>query len=149
MERGATLIEVIIYIALLGILLTGTFTTALALIDGAERNTDTIFRRQEAAFIREKIRFALQASDDSSISQSGTVLTIRTVESQHFDASENPIRLYVENRSLMMRRGTHEAMPLQAERFLVQSFEVSEDDGWIYIQFQLDDESFSLSVPIE
>lgn len=145
--------EVIIYIALLGVLLSGAITTAFALADGAERNAHRIARRGEAVFIEEKIRWSLINAHDMSVSADGEVLTVQKRAGQTFDTADNPIRIYEEGSALMMRRGGEGALPLNAERFPVKKFRVDVEPEAlgtvVFIEFQIEEEPFSISFTVD
>ncbi|RJQ34651.1 prepilin-type N-terminal cleavage/methylation domain-containing protein [Candidatus Parcubacteria bacterium] len=152
-RRGFTLIEVIIYVALLGILLAGALTSAFALIDGNERNARAIQVREEVAFIQQKIRWALSNATSISVSADGKNLTIYRMEGEDFNVSDNPIRFYLEDGFLLIQRASREPLPLNADRFTPREFEVERMVSGVYnyvrVTFEIDGEVFSASYSIK
>jgi len=145
--------EVIIYIALLGTLLSGSITTALALADGAERNAHRIARRGEAAFIEDKIRWSLVNARDILIAADGAVLIVQKRAGQTFDTADNPIRIYEEDSALMIKRGSKTALPLNSERFPVREFRVNVESNAlgtaVFVEFQIEEDLFHVSFTID
>src|SRR3990167_6326959 len=81
-NKGFTLLETLIYIALLGMLLTGVLLTAYPLFTGAERITKNVTAEGEAAFILRKISWALSSAasvSTPSAGSSGATLTVGQV----------------------------------------------------------------------
>lgn len=69
-DRGFTLVETLIYIALFGIILTGVITSAYPLITGAEKLSQRVVEESEAAFIFSKIEWAFNESPVTDINES-------------------------------------------------------------------------------
>ena len=152
-QSGFTLIEVVIYVALLGMLLAGAITAAFSLADGSEKNLKALHIREEAAFIEEKIDWALTNAISASVSENGSVLTIRRMSGDDFDAAENPIVVYLEDSALMMRRAYGAPLTLNATAFPVSEFhvEISTVESYrrIMIRFEIDDAAFTASYSIK
>ena len=112
-NKGFTLLETLIYIALLGMLLTGVLLTAYPLFTGAERITKNVTAEGEAAFILRKISWALSSATSVSVPNS-TTLTI-----QHASAGQLKFDLNVDSLEL------NDTFPLNASRAPVTSFSVT------------------------
>jgi hypothetical protein len=85
-NKGFTLLEAIIYVGLLGILLTGLFVSINPFLDGAARITARVAAEGEAAFILRKIDWALttKITDDgdsiTSPSAGGATTSILSID---------------------------------------------------------------------
>lgn len=78
-KRAFTLLETIIYIALLSVILTGLMVAVYPLFTGAERNTAKVNAEGEAAFILRKVAWALSSAasvSEPAAGSSGDTLTI-------------------------------------------------------------------------
>lgn len=64
--RGFTLIEVIIYIALFSIIITGAFSTAYGLLDGSDKAMRKTEILEEGNFVLRKLSFALTGLDSTN-----------------------------------------------------------------------------------
>ncbi|OHA27354.1 MAG: hypothetical protein A3C06_04185 [Candidatus Taylorbacteria bacterium RIFCSPHIGHO2_02_FULL_46_13] len=73
MQKGFTLIETLIYIALFGIILTGVITSAYPLITGAEKLSQRVTEEGEAAFVFHKIGWALSSSTAITLPATNTL----------------------------------------------------------------------------
>ncbi|HEY4526756.1 MAG TPA: type II secretion system protein [Candidatus Paceibacterota bacterium] len=151
---GFTLIEVVIYVALLGILLGGAITAAFSLTDGSARNLAALRLRGEATFIDEKIAWALSNATAVSASENGRTLTIHRMPGDDFETEDNPITLYLEGGTLMMSRAAGAGVALNAERFSIDTFKAEETQShryrYIDIQLAIDAHVFTLhySIPL-
>jgi prepilin-type N-terminal cleavage/methylation domain-containing protein len=67
-KRGFTLLEVIIYIALFGLIIGGAFTAAYNLLEGAQRHYDSVSVQQEGTFINRKLNWELTNAQSVSLS---------------------------------------------------------------------------------
>ena len=74
MKKGFTLIEVVIYIALMALLLGAGVTTAFYVVDSSQKTKWETNVQSEGNFILRKIDWALTGASDASFS--GTTLTI-------------------------------------------------------------------------
>lgn len=57
--RGFTLIETLIYIALLGLLMTGALLGALSLVQSTSRTTSATIAQEEGSFVMRKLEWAM------------------------------------------------------------------------------------------
>lgn len=67
MNKGFTLIETIIYIALFGLLIGGALVTSYGLIEGTDRSQSKTTIQEEANFVLRKIDWALTGVKDINI----------------------------------------------------------------------------------
>ena len=76
MQKGFTLIEVIIYIALFSLLMGTAFVTAFQLIDGSGKLGVKNTVQEEGNFVMRKINWALTGAENFTIPFGGDELTI-------------------------------------------------------------------------
>ncbi|MDO8548206.1 MAG: prepilin-type N-terminal cleavage/methylation domain-containing protein [bacterium] len=74
-DRGFTLIEVIIYIGLFSILMTGSVVAAYQLVGSGAHNQRSVLTQEEGTFLNRKINWALTGASAVSVS-GGNILTI-------------------------------------------------------------------------
>ena len=112
--NGFTLLETLVYIALLGILITGVFSVAYNLMEGTARINKKILLHEEATFILRKIGWAI--ADATSITiPSANVLSINKI---HF--AQNPIIFDESGGIVRITRGSGIAIPLNSVRAPVE-----------------------------
>ena len=112
MQKGFTLIETLIYIALFGIILTGVITASYPLITGAERLSQRVTAESEAAFVLHKIGGSL-ASVSSVLVSGGNTLTVTPLSGSQYSFSLN---------GTVMEQGS---VPLTASRVKFSNFSVT------------------------
>lgn len=138
-RHGFTLIEVIVYVALLGLFLSGAIVAAFALSDSNMWNIRNAHIQEEAAFMSQKILWALTNATEVEIVGDGVFIAKQAGED--FPVGDNPIAIYREDTSLMLKRNTREPLPLNAMSLPVEDFEaeiVAETTGkTITVRFQL------------
>lgn len=103
--KGFTLIETIIYIALLGLIMTGALLTAYALIDSGSYGSGKNTMVDEGSFVIRKIAWALTGmSATPVVGGSGCSQTLSVTKAGHGD---NPIefRRSAANDTIEMRQG--------------------------------------------
>ncbi len=66
-NKGFTIIELIIYIALFSILMTGAFTSAFHLLDGAGRLNEKTVTTVEGNFVLKKLSWLLSSIDPAAL----------------------------------------------------------------------------------
>src|SRR3989344_366792 len=149
-REGFTLIEVVIYVALLGLFLSGAIGAAFALSESNARTIRNAHIQEEAAFISQKISWAL--TNATSVDIVANTIFITKQEGEDFTVGENPITIYRAGTSLMLERNTREALPLNATALPIESFEieiVAEKLGEaIVVKFQLAGKAFTIHRPL-
>lgn len=76
-NRGFTLVETLLYIALFGILLTGVVMSAYPLITGADKLSVNVVEESEASFVFQKIEWALSSASAVSSPSSSELRVTR------------------------------------------------------------------------
>lgn len=97
MKKGFTLIEVIIYLALFGILMGGVAAAVYAIVEGGGRSQNKILIQEEGNFLLEKLDWALSGAASLSATSSPPSLSITKYSYSFsplvFDISGNEVRL--------------------------------------------------------
>jgi len=107
-RRGITLMETLLYCALLGILAAGALPAGYALLSAAERGREDVRAAQEAAFVAAKVDWALSEARAGgvSIADDGG-LSIRTR-----DPARDPIVVRGSDSQICLRSGAGACDPL-------------------------------------
>ena len=114
-QSGFTLIEIVIYIALFSIIISGCFVTAFNLIEGYDKLNTKAVLEEEGNFILRKIDWALTGTDPSlppSITGSGCSQTLTT---NKISFPSNPIvvrRQSSLNSPIEMKEGINSFSPI-------------------------------------
>ena len=109
--RGFTLMEVLIYIALFGIIMSGAMVATFQLVDGGTRNEQSIAIQEEGTFISRKINWALAGA--SSASAAGNTLTIVRPDL----GSGSPIVIAAGTSTITLTRGSGSPVTLSGDVF--------------------------------
>ena len=100
---GFTLIETVIYIAILAFLMGGGMTAGFYIIDSGQKNKTDINTQAEGYFLLRKIEWALTGA--SSISVTPTSLSVTKDTITGFPSSQNPLILSLDGSNLQLTRG--------------------------------------------
>lgn len=119
--RGFTLIEVIIYIALFGILMAGAVVATYQLIDGGARNQRDVTIQEEGTFLIRKINWTLTSVASVSVSPEGTALSVQKLAGPGFAASDNPLVFAQAGSALSLSRGSSAPVLLSGDAFVVSN----------------------------
>lgn len=109
-HRGFTLIEVLIYIALFGLLMSGAVVSAYQLLQSGENQATNFAAQQEGTFINRKLAWAL-APATAVASSGGNTLTITRPDL----GSQSPLVVDGTGERITLKRGTGAAQPLSTE----------------------------------
>jgi prepilin-type N-terminal cleavage/methylation domain-containing protein len=102
-NKGFTLIETIVYIALFGILLSGVFMSAYNIIESNGRNQVKIIMKNEGEFILAKINWAISRAEVAQVPSGGYLQVSDGVNNFEFKQQGNNITL---------KRNTSDVTPL-------------------------------------
>jgi len=140
-QSGFTLIETIIYIALLGFIIGGGLIAVFNILEGSGRTREAMYREQEAYFIGRKIDAIL--SEATSISEPGPGGTSDTLT---VNAPGGSVTVSLINEKIVLERGGEE-YPLNSALSLASglSFESHIASSTMTSQFSLDGEAYSVS----
>lgn len=120
-RRGTTVLEIVIYLGLFGLLMTSSILIFVHLLQGSSRLELLIHRDDEALFVLEKIGNALAAGGTitaPAVSSSAHALTITSL-----DGAPTIFSLYEERMTLA--RGTGDPAPITASDIRASVFDVT------------------------
>ena len=111
MKKGFTLIEVIIYLALFGILIGGAVVASFSLFESSGRNSASVMLQEEGSFILAKISATLSGTQTITLpdeNQSGSTLSV-----VKWDAGAgNPIVINVDGDNIVLSHLSNPGVPL-------------------------------------
>ena len=108
--NGFTLIEVIIYLALFGILMAGVMAAVYAIVEGGGRSQSKILIQEEGNFLLGKFNWALSGASNISVAILPPSLSITK-----YDYTLNPLVFDVGGSELRLRQGGGEANNLNSD----------------------------------
>lgn len=76
MNKGFTLTETIIYVALFALIITGTLSSVYGILEANVRNQNKVMVQEEGAFILGKIDWALTGISSVGVDLAGKILTV-------------------------------------------------------------------------
>lgn len=119
MKKGFTLIETIIYIALLSFLLGGILQSAFWLIQSAENESATVQTAEEIDFVEHKLDFLLSGISDIQ-SPTGAQIS-QTLQVTKYDFAGNPIVITSKNGVLTLSRSGTSAVALTSSNIHIDA----------------------------
>ncbi len=102
--KGFTLIEVLIYSALIAMIISGSLIAVYQIIEGSDSIQNKIIIEQEANFLLSKIRWVLTGA--TAIISPTVGLASSTLSINKANYSENPIILDLNSNNLRMKQGS-------------------------------------------
>ena len=125
-QHGTTLIEVIIYLALLSVIIGGFLVSFFNLIDSNSKTTNQVLAANDIKFVLSKIELSLRESQAIStplLEESGSEL--------RFAGPDGEIHFFLDSEILYMKRVGDDARPLNSESVPISSvlFEHLPDDS--------------------
>ncbi len=109
LKRGLTLIEVIVYIALFSIVLSGAVLSAYHMIESSGRTSDKVAFDEDLNFIRRKIDWVL--SDVDTINDPKGSTSLQELSLNKIGYANNPIQLHQSGNLIEINeRGDWEAL---------------------------------------
>ena len=108
-NRGFTLLEVIIYIGLFSVLMSGSVVATYQLLEGGQRNQDAVAIQQEGTFLNRKINWELSQATAVSVS-GGNEITI----------DPGTVVIKGEADEITISRGGAPSVPLSSGAFAVE-----------------------------
>ncbi len=114
-QAGFTLMEMMIYIALFGIIITGAVVGTYNLLEGSDRNIKATGIQEEGTFLNRKISWALSDATAVSVSGGGKTLTITRPDL----GTQSPLVISGTGIIINITRGSGIAINLNSDRFQV------------------------------
>lgn len=127
---GFTLIETIIYAALISVVIGGVLFAVYQMVESRYRLGAFVEVEEESRFLMAKINWALDNLDfisEPALNATSSVLTLNKL-----NFSPNPIKIYASGTQAFISYGGGESMPLASESVLVRDliFRHFEDGGF-------------------
>lgn len=123
-NRGFTLLETIIYIALFGLIMSGAVASAYQLLEGGRRNQAAISIQEEGTFLTRKINWALVGASEIRVPATSTIIITRPSLALR-TPSESPLTITASGTIMTLARGGALPMPLNGDAFAVTNLEFS------------------------
>lgn len=111
LQKGFTLIEVLIYITLFGMLMSGAMVAAYQLLQGGETQQAAIMAELEGTFVSRKLAWALAPATGVSVSGGGKIMTIMRPDL----GNGSPLVVDGTGERMSLRRGSGPALPLTGD----------------------------------
>ncbi|MGB4076765.1 MAG: prepilin-type N-terminal cleavage/methylation domain-containing protein [Minisyncoccia bacterium] len=134
-SRGFTLIEAIVYFALLGAIITGILVSSYPLFTNTERSSAAVLRDLESALVFRSATYLLNRAvhiEAPSPGNSGSSLRIRDREGDTYELS-------LSGTEVMLSVNGGSALPLTASRVEITGFTVTHAIHTIAIDFNAND----------
>ena len=112
---GFTLVEMLVYLALFSLLMSGTVVGSYNLLEGGSRNKIAVGIQEEGTFLNRKINWALTNASAVSVSSGGTRLTITRPDL----GSQSPIVIIGTGTKITLKRGASAPIELNSDRYVV------------------------------
>ena len=127
-QRGTTIIEVLVYLALFGIVMGGVVVTSFHIYESSHKTHAVIAIVDESEFIKSKINWILSESNFVHSPQKNTSSPVLSVQSLRTDYA-NPVRIFVSDQALLIQYGISTAIPISKSTIKISdlSFDYAED----------------------
>lgn len=112
-DKGFTLMETMIYIALFGIIMSGALVGTYNLLEGGKRNIDTAKIEEEGTFLNRKLNWALTGATNATVTGGGSTINITRPDL----GSQSPIVIKQSGTNMTITRGTGVEVELNNDRF--------------------------------
>ncbi len=114
---GFTLVEMLVYLALFSLLMSGTVVGSYNLLEGGSRNKIAVGIQEEGMFLTRKINWALTNASAVSASSGGTRLTITRPDL----GAQSPLIIAGTGTKITLKRGASVPIELNSDRYVVTS----------------------------
>ncbi len=128
-HRGFTLMEVVIYIGLFGILMSGAVAATYQLLQGGAKNEANIAIQEEGTFLIRKFNWALTSTSAVTVSDGNTITITKLIGPDYDATNENPLIITGQGGIVTMQRGTSAALTLNASAYPVDNFAARTDSS--------------------
>ncbi len=116
-----TLIETIIYIGLMSLVIYGSIFITYHMIEIGGKNEESVYILNEVVFINKKIEWILR--DTTNVTITNNTLIVTKIE----PSEDNPIILKQENNSIVLKRASGIANPLNNDRYKISDLIIDQD----------------------
>lgn len=119
-QRGFTLLETIIYLALFSLLMIGVLSTVYELLAGGTHNRASVAIQEEGTFVNRKISWALSGATSVSVPDPKT-LTITRPDL----GAQSPLQITESAGQMLISRGGGVPVPLTTSELAVENTNIS------------------------
>lgn len=146
-NRGFTLMEVLIYIVLFGMLMSGAVVAAYQLLSNGQHQETNIVAQEEGTFVNRKLAWAIAPATDVTVSN-GNVLTVTRPDL----GAGSPLVIDGSGAQITLKRGAGAALPLTSagEKIADVLFEVVPPNAGLpksaHMQFSIDGKLFTFGM---
>ena len=114
-NSGLTLVETLIYAALISVVIGLLVVVAFQVIDGNSNLSELIFLEEEANFILRKMSWAISGASSINSPSSGQFSTSTlSIDKFEIEAGSNPIVFSVSTGTIWLKRGSNSSIPLNS-----------------------------------
>lgn len=117
--KGFTLIEVLIYSALIAMIISGSLIAVYQIIEGSNSIQNKIITEQEANFLLSKIRWALTGATAIDIPAIGLASSTLSINKANY--SENPIVFDLNSNNLRIKQGSGNPAILNSQNIAINN----------------------------
>lgn len=117
--KGFTLIEVLIYSALIAMIISGSLIAVYQIIEGSNSIQNKIITEQEANFLLSKIRWALTGATTIDIPAIGLASSTLSINKANY--SENPIVFDLNSNNLRIKQGSGNPAILNSQNIAINN----------------------------
>lgn len=139
-KKGFTLIETLIYIALLTIMIGGSLAVSYQILSGNTRDDSAITIQKEANFVIRKIEMTLNGAKPNEVT-TGSSLSIDSSSDYCFTLNGN--KLSIKNE---ICGGGGTLIPITSTSVTVSSFDSSKNNSSINISFTINGKNFQSEI---
>lgn len=141
-KAGFTLIETIIYTALLAFLMGAGISAAFYIIDSSQKNKADINVQAEGNFILRKIEWAMNGASAAGVSGGELSITKPSLP-----VGQNPLKFSLSGANMQLARGSGAAVSLNSPLVAVSGvvFSYTPSSGKVTADFSVNGKAFSLT----
>ncbi len=147
---GFTLIETIIYMALISIIIAGALITVYQVLESSNALYNKIITEQEANFLLRKFAWVTSGVSTINLPPAGATSSVLSVNKTNF--SENPLILDLNANNVRLKRGSKEPAILNTQNVKIKNLifqhlaSVGDAPEAIKINLTIDTQSFSTTI---
>lgn len=136
--KGFTLIEIVIYLALLSLLMLGCVSLAYGTSESADGDAESLVITEEGAFVIAKLTYAAGQGSEATVPASGTSAELRISTA---DESVDPIIVRLRSGTIEMREGDGAFFALTS--LPVETLSFAREDEALIARFVIKEREFA------
>jgi type II secretory pathway pseudopilin PulG len=141
---GFTLIETILYCALLSVLMTGTIVTVFTLLESSRYTAHQTAIITEMSFIDQKMTWLLKGASTVTVIDSQTLLIQRPDL-----GTQSPLTLSADNETLLLTQGTEGPLPLTGLPYRITNVDITYVDFLLTMNYHINGIPFRFQANLE